>query len=141
MLAYSVIMLNTDAHNPHVSNKMTKSDFVRINAGAGGEGAQDEGPPRGMLEEIYDSIVHNEIKLKDDGGPGGRDSSRGAKQATGALTAVLNLAAPRRRGGMDTRLVRASSPRETRITLKTPLIPSAFLRPCVSRLLDYFDNK
>ena len=32
ILAYAVIMLNTDAHNPMVTNKMTKSDFVRMNS-------------------------------------------------------------------------------------------------------------
>lgn len=31
VLAYAVIMLNTDAHNPMVTKKMTKSDFVRMN--------------------------------------------------------------------------------------------------------------
>lgn len=32
ILAYAVILLNTDAHNPMVTNKMTKSDFVRMNS-------------------------------------------------------------------------------------------------------------
>lgn len=31
-LAYAVIMLNNDAHNPIVTNKMTKADFLRINS-------------------------------------------------------------------------------------------------------------
>ena len=31
VLAFSVIMLNTDAHNPQVKNKMTKEGFVRNN--------------------------------------------------------------------------------------------------------------
>lgn len=37
ILAYAVIMLNTDAHNPMVVTKMTKADFVRINTSTGAE--------------------------------------------------------------------------------------------------------
>ena len=33
VLAYSVIMLNTDAHNPQVKNKMTCDGFLRNNRG------------------------------------------------------------------------------------------------------------
>ena len=32
VLSFSVIMLNTDAHNPQVKNKMTKEGFLRNNA-------------------------------------------------------------------------------------------------------------
>jgi len=37
VLAYAVIMLNTDAHNPMVVTKMTKADFVRINSSTDAE--------------------------------------------------------------------------------------------------------
>ena len=37
MLAYAVIMLNTDAHNPMVLTKMTKADFVHINTSTDAE--------------------------------------------------------------------------------------------------------
>lgn len=33
VLAYSLIMLNTDAHNPNVKKKMSLSDFLRNNRG------------------------------------------------------------------------------------------------------------
>ena len=33
VLAYSIIMLNTDAHNPMVKNKMTKEGFHKNNRG------------------------------------------------------------------------------------------------------------
>jgi brefeldin A-inhibited guanine nucleotide-exchange protein len=33
VLAYSLIMLNTDAHNPNVKKKMTLQDFIRNNRG------------------------------------------------------------------------------------------------------------
>jgi len=55
VLAYAVIMLNTDAHNPQVTAKMTKADFVRMNAATNTEGG---GQWRRrcllpLLEEIY----------------------------------------------------------------------------------------
>ncbi len=40
VLAYSVIMLNTDQHNPQVKKKMTK-----VRRGGWGGGAQEAGPP------------------------------------------------------------------------------------------------
>eukprot|EP01018_Ginkgo_biloba_P011843 Gb_04048 [translate_table: standard] len=62
VLAYSVIMLNTDAHNPMVKNKMSKADFIRNNRGI------DDGNdlPEDYLGSLYDRIVKNEIKMKDD---------------------------------------------------------------------------
>ena len=61
VLAFSVIMLNTDAHNPQVKNKMTKEGFVRNNRGI--DDGQDL--PSEVLEDLYDRIVNNEIKLKE----------------------------------------------------------------------------
>ena len=62
MLAFSVIMLNTDAHNPQVKNKMTKEGFLRNNRGI------DDGAdlPKEHLENLYDRIVNNEIRMKDE---------------------------------------------------------------------------
>lgn len=62
VLAYSVIMLNTDAHNPMVKNKMSKADFIRNNRGI------DDGKdlPEDYMGSLYDRIVKNEIKMKDD---------------------------------------------------------------------------
>lgn len=62
VLAYSVILLNTDAHNPTVKNKMSKADFFRNNRGI------DDGKdiPEEFLGALYDRIVKNEIKLKAD---------------------------------------------------------------------------
>ncbi|KAL7663701.1 SEC7 domain-containing protein [[Candida] zeylanoides] len=60
ILAYSVILLNTDQHSPQVKNKMTFENFVMNNAGI------DDGKdlPRDFLREIYDEIQSNEIKLQ-----------------------------------------------------------------------------
>ncbi|XP_044489045.1 brefeldin A-inhibited guanine nucleotide-exchange protein 1 isoform X2 [Mangifera indica] len=59
VLAYSVIMLNTDAHNSMVKDKMTKADFIRNNRGI------DDGKdlPEEYLGALYDQIVKNEIKM------------------------------------------------------------------------------
>lgn len=59
VLAYSVIMLNTDAHNPQVKNKMSKEAFIRNNRGIN----DGEDLETALLEELYDRIVSNEIKL------------------------------------------------------------------------------
>lgn len=62
VLAYSVILLNTDAHNPMVKNKMSKADFLRNNRGI------DNGKdlPEVYLGSLYDRIAKKEIKMKDD---------------------------------------------------------------------------
>jgi Sec7-like guanine-nucleotide exchange factor len=60
ILAFSLIILNTDAHNPAVRNRMTKAEFVRNNRGI------DDGRdlPRALLESLYDRIVGCEIKME-----------------------------------------------------------------------------
>lgn len=34
ILAFSLIMLNTDAHSPHIKQKMTKEQFIKNNRGS-----------------------------------------------------------------------------------------------------------
>jgi brefeldin A-inhibited guanine nucleotide-exchange protein len=64
VLAYSVIMLNTDAHNSNLAKgkKMTKAEFLRNNSGI------DDGKDldSGLLEAIFDEIQTNEIVLKEE---------------------------------------------------------------------------
>ncbi|KAH6598404.1 hypothetical protein BASA61_002874 [Batrachochytrium salamandrivorans] len=62
VLAYSVIMLNTDQHNAQVKRRMTKADFLKNNRGI------DEGKdlPALLLEQIFDEIQSNEIVMKDE---------------------------------------------------------------------------
>ncbi|KAL4561395.1 hypothetical protein LXL04_033561 [Taraxacum kok-saghyz] len=102
VLAYAVIMLNTDAHNPMVWPKMSKSDFVRMNA----TNDPEECAPTNLLEEIYDSIIKEEIKMKDDNikrqkvetesGLGGSGGGTG-----GGIVGILNLALPKLRNLSD----------------------------------------
>ncbi|PWA99169.1 Armadillo-like helical [Artemisia annua] len=62
VLAYSVIMLNTDAHNAMVKNKMSADDFIRNNRGI------DDGKdlPEEYLRSLFERIAKNEIKMKED---------------------------------------------------------------------------
>ena len=65
VLSYSIIMLNTDQHNPQVKRKMTLEQFVRNNRGT--NGGKDW--PLETLESIFEGIVGDEIKLADDAAP------------------------------------------------------------------------
>ncbi|KAL6762063.1 hypothetical protein V8C86DRAFT_3013062 [Haematococcus lacustris] len=63
VLAYSVIMLNTDLHNPQVKKKMSKEAFLKNNRGINDK--QDL--PEDFMLALYDRIASNEIKMKDEG--------------------------------------------------------------------------
>lgn len=59
VLAYSTIMLHTDAHNAQVKNKMRKEEFIRNNRGINDGGDLD---PK-LLSTLYDRITRTEIML------------------------------------------------------------------------------
>lgn len=85
VLAYSVIMLNTDAHNPQVKNKMSLEGFLKNNRGVGEPGELTEE----LLSAIYKRITTNEIKLKD-GGVDSRTEDVAAGKAQGGGFGNLN---------------------------------------------------
>ncbi|TYZ58243.1 hypothetical protein PybrP1_001004 [[Pythium] brassicae (nom. inval.)] len=61
IIAYSIIMLNTDLHNPQVKkNKMSKDQFVKNNRGI------DNGKdlPKRFLEDIYEDIARHAMHIK-----------------------------------------------------------------------------
>jgi brefeldin A-inhibited guanine nucleotide-exchange protein len=62
VLAYSIVMLNTDQHSKQVKRKMEKSDFILNNRGING----DEDFPQEFLEKIFDEIRNNEIIMEDE---------------------------------------------------------------------------
>ncbi|XP_076892587.1 brefeldin A-inhibited guanine nucleotide-exchange protein 5-like [Bidens hawaiensis] len=93
VLAYAVILLNTDAHNPMVYPKMSKPEFVRMNA----TNDPEESAPTELLEEIYDSIVNEEIKMKDDS----TGMEKNSKKPEGII-GILNLALPKQKSQTDT---------------------------------------
>eukprot|EP00002_Diphylleia_rotans_P002235 TRINITY_DN11401_c0_g1_i1.p1 TRINITY_DN11401_c0_g1~~TRINITY_DN11401_c0_g1_i1.p1 ORF type:complete len:1504 (+),score=330.80 TRINITY_DN11401_c0_g1_i1:68-4579(+) len=78
VLSYSVIMLNTDAHNPMVKKKMSLEEFIRNNRGI------DNGKdlPQAFLESLYKEIVKNEIKMKDTDEPKIASSLNSTKRKT-----------------------------------------------------------
>lgn len=59
ILAFSIIMLNTDLHNPGVKKKMCLEDFVRNNRGI--DGGKDL--PQYFLGDIFEAIRDDEIRL------------------------------------------------------------------------------
>ncbi len=64
ILAFSIIMLNTDLHNPAIKEerRMTVEGFIGNNRGIGDGSNLDEG----FLRDIFDSIKNNPIRLKED---------------------------------------------------------------------------
>lgn len=78
ILAFSVIMLNTDAHNKNLKQKrMTKTEFVKNNRGIN----DGKDLPEDLLSEVYDEIQSNEIKMKD-------EVQESAPAQTGGLASV-----------------------------------------------------
>lgn len=59
VLAYSTIMLHTDAHNDTIKNKMSKEEFIRNNRGINDGGDLDPT----FLGKLYDRITKTEIRL------------------------------------------------------------------------------
>jgi brefeldin A-inhibited guanine nucleotide-exchange protein len=84
ILAYSTIMLHTDAHNTMVRKKMTKEEFVRNNRGINDGGDL----PHDVLGGLYDRITKTEFRLS----PNLRDSAHEAATAAMAGSAVTSVA-------------------------------------------------
>mmetsp|Transcript_37186 Transcript_37186/g.51337 ORF Transcript_37186/g.51337 Transcript_37186/m.51337 type:complete len:861 (-) Transcript_37186:1826-4408(-) len=76
MLSFSLIMLNTDLHNPNIKNKMTEGQFVKNNTNVG----DFPDMPAEFLIELYNKIKDNEIKMSD-----GKGSLAGALKHSGLL--------------------------------------------------------
>ena len=63
VLSFSLIMLNTDAHNSGVRQKMSEAEFIRNNRGIDdGKDIDDQ-----LLKSLFGSIVEEEIMLSGDG--------------------------------------------------------------------------
>ena len=56
--AYSIIILNTDLHNPNVANKMNLEEFIKNNQSSG----LFKDVPEDYFKEIYQDIKDNELK-------------------------------------------------------------------------------
>lgn len=62
VMAYSVILLNTDAYNPQNKRRMTKEEFIKNNRGIN-DGSD---LPEDYLIEVYDDIHSDEIRMRDE---------------------------------------------------------------------------
>ncbi|ORX59019.1 Sec7-domain-containing protein [Hesseltinella vesiculosa] len=62
ILAYSIILLNTDQHNPQVRRRMTLDDYMRNLRGVNNK--QDF--PKDFLKEIYEAIRQDEIVMPEE---------------------------------------------------------------------------
>ena len=88
VLAYSVIMLNTDQHSAQVKNRMTVEDFIKNNRGIN----DNANLPEEYLSGIFDEIQHNEIVLDTE-----RETEANLRgtvpplNAQGALATVMGL--------------------------------------------------
>ncbi|OIW32278.1 hypothetical protein CONLIGDRAFT_264713 [Coniochaeta ligniaria NRRL 30616] len=87
VLAYSVIMLNTDLHSSNVVNRMTVQDFIKNNRGIN----DSADLPDEYLSGIYDEIAKNEIVLKSEREKAAAAGTLHQAQATG-LAAGLTQA-------------------------------------------------
>mmetsp|Transcript_5120 Transcript_5120/g.7216 ORF Transcript_5120/g.7216 Transcript_5120/m.7216 type:complete len:938 (+) Transcript_5120:3-2816(+) len=61
LLAFATIMLNTDAHSVNIKKKMTKAEFLNNTRSNNGSF------PKEFLEDLYDRIVNDEIKMETEG--------------------------------------------------------------------------
>lgn len=86
ILAFSIIMLNTDLHNPAIKEerRMTKEGFIRNNRGI----CDGQDLPHDLLNSIFDRIKSNPISLKED--DDARERAGGA-QSTTATSMVTSL--------------------------------------------------
>ncbi|KAG6584907.1 arf guanine-nucleotide exchange factor gnom-like [Phytophthora cinnamomi] len=77
LLSFSLIMLNTDLHNPNIraDKKMKLVDFIRNNKNYGQEVSKGLDLPEDFLTELYDTIAKDEIKTFEDGGKHGEVTS------------------------------------------------------------------
>lgn len=59
ILMFSMIMLNTDLHNPNIKNKTSSKDFIRNQRGINNGGDL----PQEYLHEVYESIKQSPINI------------------------------------------------------------------------------
>ncbi|KAK9788000.1 hypothetical protein WJX73_004027 [Symbiochloris irregularis] len=93
LLAFALIMLNTDAHNPMAEKKLSKEDFVNM-CQTQVEGTSDFQSilPREELEAMYVRIIEHEIVLPAPAGGTGSAGHRGGSAIQGMrLAAAVGL--------------------------------------------------
>ncbi|RDA92143.1 hypothetical protein CP533_5570 [Ophiocordyceps camponoti-saundersi (nom. inval.)] len=79
VLAYSVIMLNTDQHSSKIAKRMSKEEFIKNNRGIN----DNSDLPDDYLISIYDEIANNEIVLTSERQAAAAAGNLGGAQPTG----------------------------------------------------------
>jgi len=76
-MAFSLVILNTDRHSPQIpdSQKMTLPQFFKNNSGLW----EGNDPPVDLQEELFNSIVDEEIVIKKQGDPDKRGWAKGIR--------------------------------------------------------------
>ena len=97
MLAYAIIMLNTDLHNPLAEHLMSKVDFIGMVNQSPGEGEDHETLPEEFLGPIFDRIAASQIKIHNDGDSKKTELENVAMMSP--LMKVLKKALPFQRAG------------------------------------------
>ena len=93
ILAFAIVMLNTDAHNPLTDDalKMSREDFIAMATAA--EATTQLDPE--AVAAIYDRVVTNEIKMHAAEPPApSSDAATKTSRAESSLAQALNFAAP-----------------------------------------------
>jgi len=87
ILSFSIIMLNTDLHNPAIKEerRMTREGFIRNNRGI----CDGQDLPAELLNSIFDRIKANQISLKEDDDARERVGD-GKTQGNGPLPTALS---------------------------------------------------
>ncbi|KAL1532818.1 brefeldin A-inhibited guanine nucleotide-exchange protein 5-like isoform X1 [Salvia divinorum] len=99
VLAYAIILLQADAHYLTGWPKLSRSDFIHMNASSA-----EESVPQALLEEIYDNIVKEELVMKDNSVECLKNSKHKLElNGRHGLLSVLNLAFPRRISSADSK--------------------------------------
>ncbi|KAI8581481.1 hypothetical protein K450DRAFT_231499 [Umbelopsis ramanniana AG] len=99
ILAYSVILLNTDQHSPQVKKPMTIEEFIKNNRGIN----DNADLPEELLLGIYNEIKSNEIIMKDE---------QEVAASNALLTATNNAGGPLGMVGLQNALVNAGITRD-----------------------------
>jgi len=94
ILAFAIVMLNTDAHNPLTDDalKMSREDFIAMATAA--EATTELDPE--AVAAIYDRVVTNEIKMHaaEPTAPSSDAATKTSSRTESSLAQALNFAAP-----------------------------------------------
>jgi brefeldin A-inhibited guanine nucleotide-exchange protein len=101
VLAYSVILLNTDQHSPQVKKPMTIEEFIKNNRGIN----DNADLPEELLQGIFNEIKSNEIIMKDE---------QEVATTNALLTATNNAGGPLGMVGLQNALVNAGITRDVK---------------------------